>query len=125
MILNIEGKNSPFRFNRLELNQFSRYTIRLIALNAVISSYVPGGIYKISSNLIDRESGNSQRILAYILLDRKQNIITFTPTQKCWYKMRLLDISSADIKIESISSDVKLTFSEFSCQFEVKENERV
>ena len=125
MILNISGFSAPFKFNRLELKQYRRYKIRLIELHAIFSQKADAGIYKICTNMIDRENGNSDRVLAYVRLDRKQIFLDFTPTQTIWYKLRLHDIFSSDIKLKSITSDDELFFSEFSCQFEIQENGRI
>ena len=125
MIINIEGTNSPFTVQRIALDPFCRYSIRLIALHALIASYVPAGIYKVCTNLIDRENGNSERILGYARLDRKSHVIDITPTQSVWYKLRWLDISTADIHLQSITTDEKLVFSEFACQFEIIKDERI
>ena len=125
MILNIEGINSPFQVQRLALDPFCKYSIRLIALHAVISSYVSAGIYKVCTNLIDLENGNSDRILGYTRLDRKAHVISFTPTQHVWYKLRWADITMAEISLQSIATDKILDFSEFACQFEVIKDERI
>ena len=121
MIINISGKSSPFKFERIELKAFRRYKIRLINLHAILTSKADAGIYQISTNIIDRENGNSDRILTYVRLDRKQTFLDFTPTQTIWYKLRLHDFSSSDIKLTSITSDEELFFSEFSCQFEIED----
>ena len=125
MILNISGFSAPFKFNRVELKQYRRYKIRLIELHAIFSRKAEAGIYKICTNMIDREDGNSDRVLAYVRLERKQIFLDFTPTQTIWYKLRLHDLSSSDIKLKSITSDDELFFSEFSCQFEIQENGRI
>ena len=125
MILNIHGNSSPYLVNRIQFNQFRTYSIRLVLFRGVISSYVPGGIYKLCSNVIDREVGNSERILTYIRLNRKSHTVDFTPTQSVWYKLRLLDFSSLELNLQSIASDEKIIFSEFCCQFEIQENERI
>ena len=125
MILNISGFSAPFQINRIELKPCQRYKIRLIDLHAIFTEKADAGIYQICSNLIDRENGNSDRILAYIRLDRRQTSIDFTPTQIIWYKLRLHDFSSSDIKLKSITSDKEVLFSEFSCQFEITENGRI
>lgn len=125
MILNISGFSAPFKFNRIELNQFRRYKIRLISLHATFTRKAEAGIYQICTNIIDRENGNSDRVLAYVRLDRKQTFLDFTPTQSIWYKLRLHEFSSSDIKLKSITSDEELFFSEFSCQFEITENGRI
>ena len=119
MIINIDDKNI---FNRIILEPSGKYSLRLISLHAIISSYVPAGIYKICTNLIDRENGNSDRILAYVRFDRKQHTVDFTPTQSVWYKLRWLDISVADVYIKSMKTDEKLSFSAFACQLEVKDD---
>ena len=124
MIINVEGKNSPYTVNRIELEQFGRYIIRLIALHGIISSYVHGGVYKICSNLIDRENGSSDRVLAYVRLDRKTHNLEFTPTQNLWYKLRLSDFSALEVTLQSITTDEKIYFSEFACQFEIINDER-
>ena len=121
MIINISGKISPFKFERIELKVFRPYKIRLINLHAIFTSKADAGIYQISTNLIDRENGNSDRILAYVRLERKQTFLDCTPTQTIWYKLRLHDFSSSDIKLTSITSDTELFFSEFSCQFEIED----
>ena len=113
MILNISGFSTPFKFKRIELRQFRRYQIRLIAIHAIFEHKAEAGIYQICTNIIERENGNSERILAYVRLDRKQTILDFTPTQKIWYKLRLHDFSSSDIKLKSIKSDEVIFFSEF------------
>ena len=125
MILNISGFSAPFKFNRIELKPCQVYQIRLIALHGIFTEKAEAGIYQLSSNLIDRENGNSERILAYIRLNRKQTSLDFTPTQIIWYKLRLHDFSSSDIKLKSITSDEEIYFSEFSCQFEIRDNGRI
>ena len=125
MIINIEGKNSPFSVQRIVLEPFCRYSIRLIALQARINSYVPAGIYKVCTNLIERENGNLDRILGYAHLDRKAHMINFTPTQPIWYKLRLVDISMIDIHLQAIATDQKLDLSELACQFEIIKDERI
>ena len=125
MILNITGTASPFDIQRLRLRPFETYSIRLISLHAIISSHVAAGIYKICSNMIDRENGNSDRVLGYVRLDRKQYTIDFTPTQIVWYKLRLHDTQMADINLHSIDKDEKLIFSSFACQFEIISDEWV
>ena len=125
MILNISGFSAPFKFNRIELKPCQKYQIRLIDIHAIFTEKAEAGIYQLSSNLIDRENGNSERILTYIRLNRKQTSLDFTPTQKIWYKLRLHDFSSTDIKLKSIKSDEEIYFSEFSCQFEIRDNGRI
>ena len=125
MILNISGFSSPFKFNRVELKPFRRYQIRLIDLHAIFTRKAEAGIYQICANIIERENGNSDRVLGYVRLDRKQIVLDYTPTQFLWYKLRLHDFSASDIKLKSITSDEELFFSEFSCQFEIVENGRI
>ena len=125
MIINVEGKDSPYSINRIELGQFNPFSIRLIAIHGIISSYIHGGIYKICSNLIDRENGNSERVLAYLRLGRKSHILDFTPTQKLWYKLRWSDFSELELTLHSIATDEKVYFSELACQFEIIEDERL
>ena len=125
MIINIEGKNSPYVIKRIECDNFRHYSLRLISLNGIISSYVHGGLYKIETNIIDREGGNSDRVLAYFRLNRKSHLVDYTPTQLVWYKLRLSDFSSLDINLRSITSDEKLYFSEFACQLELIKDERI
>ena len=125
MILNISGFSAPFQFNRIELKQFRRYKIRLISLHATFTRKAEAGIYQICTNIIDRENGNSDRVLAYVRLDRKKTTLDYTPTQSIWYKLRLHEFSTSDIKLKSITSDEELFFSEFSCQFEIVENGRI
>ena len=125
MIINICGTHSPFPVTRIEFDRNQNYSIRLVSLQAVIASYTPSGIYKICTNLIEREHGNSDRVIAYIHLDKKQSVIAYVPPESVWYKLRLHDISSADIKLESIITDTKLFFKEFACRFEVIKNARI
>ena len=120
MIVNISGSKSPYKFNRIDLSPFRNYKIRLLDLHAIFTSKADAGIYQICTNIIDRENGNS-RILAYVRLDRKQTFLDFTPTQSIWYKLRLHDFSSSDIKLKSIISGEEIFFSEFSCQFEIED----
>ena len=125
MILNIEGTNSPFTIQRFFLEPFCGYSIRLIALHALIASSVSAGVYKVCTNMIDREIGNSNRSFCYVRLDRKAHVIDITPTQPVWYKLRWLDTVMADIHLQSITTDEKLVFSQFACQVEIVKNERV
>ena len=125
MILNISGSNAPYRFNRVELRQYRKYKIRLLDFHAIFTSKADAGIYQLCTNIIEREHGNSDRFLAYVRLDRKQTHLDLTPTQLIWYKLRLLDFSSSDIKLKSISTDEEIFFSELSCQFEIEENARL
>ena len=119
MIVNISGSTSPFKFNRVDLKPFRSYKIRLLDLHAIFTSKANAGIYQICTNLIDRENGNSDRILAYVRLERKQTCLDFTPTQIIWYKLRLHEFSASEIKLKPITSDEEIFFSEFSCQFEI------
>ena len=121
MIVNISGSKSPYKFNRIDLKPFRNYKIRLLDLHAIFTSRVEAGIYQICTNIIDRENGNSDRILAYVRLERKQTFLDLTPTQIIWYKLRLHDFSSSEIKLKSIISDEELFFAEFSCQFEIED----
>ena len=121
MIINISGSDSPFKFNRIDLKAFRTYRIRLIDLHAIFSKKSDSGIYQLCTNIIDRENGNSDRILAFVRLEKKQTFLDFTPTQTIWYKLRLHDFSSSDIKLKSIISDEEIFFSEFSCQFEIED----
>ena len=125
MIINVCGSNSPYHISRVELDSYRGYIIRLIAFNAVFSSKAEAGIYKICTNLIERENGNSDRVLAYIHLDRKQTVLEFVPIQSCWYKLRLRDISFAEINIQPIESNINLNFKELACQFEIKQDARL
>ena len=125
MIINISGSHSPFPVTRIEFDRNQKYLIRLVSLHTVIASFTPSGIYKICTNLIERENGNSDRVIAYIHLNKSQNVIAYVPPQSVWYKLRLHDISSADIKLESVITDTKLIFKEFACRFEVIENARI
>ena len=125
MILNITGSTSPFKFNRIELRRYRRYKIRLVDLHANFASKADAGIYQLCTNIIDREHGNSDRILAFVRLDRKQTQLDFTPTQLIWYKLRLLDFASSDIKLKSISKDKEIFFTELSCQFEIQQDARI
>ena len=125
MIINISGSSLPTPINRIQLNQFDAYSIRLIAFHANFTSKADFGIYQLCTNLIDRESGNSQRILAYIRLDKRQSFLDFTPLQTVWYKLRFKDISSAVFKLKSTVSDDEVFFTDFACQFEVIRNARI
>ena len=75
--------------------------------------------------MIDRENGNSDRVLAYVRLERKQYTLDFVPAQCVWYKLRLHDTSTADIILQSIAKGENINFSEFSCQFEIVEDDRI
>ena len=125
MIVNISGHNSPFKFERITLKQFRRYKIRLLTLNANFTTKANAGIYKLTTNIIERGDGNSERILAYIRLNRKQISLDFTPSQVVWYKLRVNDFSTTDIKLQSIESNESLFFTDFAAQFEILRDERI
>ena len=124
MIINVSGSFQTAQIDRIQLNQFDDYSIRLVAFHAIFTSKADLGIYKLCTNLIDRENGNSERILAYIRLDKRQAALDFTPTQILWYKLRFKDISSAVVKLQSTVSDQEVLFTDFACQFEVIKNAR-
>ena len=121
MILNIEGLNSPFLINRVQLEPYCEYKIRLISLHAQLSEKVPAGIYKLTTNLIERELGSTSKILSYLTFDERKRLITFCPRTKIWYKLKRKDFSTADVKLFSLTSDRELFFDQFSCQFEITE----
>ena len=125
MIINISGNTQPTQINSIQLNQFDDYSIRLIAFHAIFTSKADFGIYQLCTNLIDRERGNSHRILAYIRLDKRQTVLDFTPTQSVWYKLRFKDISSAVFRLQSTVSDDEVFFTNFACQFEIIKNARI
>lgn len=125
MILNISGSQQPTKFERVQLDQFTQYRARFISLHANFTSKADAGIYQLSTNIIDREKGNSNRIIAFIRLERKQIHLEFTPTHSIWYKLRFKDISSAHFKLKSIASDEEVFFAEFACQIEICENARI
>ena len=125
MIVNISGHNSPFKFERITLKQFRRYKIRLLTLNVNFTTKANAGIYKLTTNIIERGDGNSERILAYIRLNRKQISLDFTPSQVVWYKLRVNDFSTTDIKLQSIESNESLFFTDFAAQFEILRDERI
>ena len=125
MIVNISGKSSPFQFNRIRLDQFKQYKLRLISLHATFTTKADAGIYKLSTNLIERDDGNLERILAFVRLNRKQITLDFTPTQLVWYKLRLQEFSMSDIKLSSITTEENQIFSEFAIQLEIVRDERI
>ena len=121
MILNLQGVNNPFIINRVQLNPYSDYKIRLISLNVLLSERPSIGIYKLTTNMIERELGSTSRILAFFVIDERKRLITFVPRKKNWFKLRTKDFFSADIKLSSLTSDTELFFEEFACQFKIQE----
>ena len=121
MILNLLGKHNPLVFDRIQLNPYCSYKIRLISYNAVLSSKPSIGIYKLTTNLTERELGSSSRILAFFVIEDRSKIITFNPKSEIWFKLRLQDFSTAEVKLSSLTSDAELFFEEFSCQLEILE----
>ena len=75
--------------------------------------------------MIEREEGNSERVITYLRLEKRENVIDYVPQLSLWYKLRLHDLNSAEFNLESILSNKKLSFKEFSCQFEINENARL
>ena len=123
MMLNISStSNSPFSIEDVKLPFNKVFNVTLINIVGILKTPVKrSGIYKITTNLIQREDGNIHRILAYVYIGRNSSYINFTPTHLLKYKLRLYDFNSADITLSSESTDEKLLFTEFSCQLEVTE----
>ena len=121
MILSLQGSKTPFKIERVQLDTYSDYRIRLISLNGLLTAKPSYGVYKITTNLIQRELGSTSRVLAFYIIDERKKIVTFTPQSKNWFKLKRKDFSSADVKLTSLTSDEELFFDEFSCQFEILE----
>ena len=125
MIINVFGSNPPYSFNRILLNPQKTFLIRFISIHGILSSGSDSSIYKLCTNLIEREEGNSERVITYLRLEKRENVIDYVPQLSLWYKLRLHDLNSAEFNLESILSNKKLSFKEFSCQFEINENARL
>ena len=121
MILNLLGKQNPLVFDRIQLNPYCCYKIRLISYNAVLSVKPTIGIYKLTTDLTERELGSTSRILAFFIIEDRSKIVTFNPEAKVWFKLRVKDFSTAEVKLSSLASDAELFFEEFSCQLEILE----
>ena len=122
MLLNIYGSNSPYSIERVSLPCFRPHKVRVISIKGVLSEYARSGLYKITCDLIQSEPGNPHRILGFVVMNHKQLVLMFQPTQPLWYKLRYQEIISAEIKIQSVSTDELIIFDEFSLQLEVRES---
>ena len=123
MILNISGEPSS---NSLTLNPinlpYGNYNLSLRNFLGYLTTPLKSGeIFEISTNLITRDDANPHRIIDYVYVDEDSFLISFKPTQPLEYKLRVLELSNAEIKFRGLSSDKTLEFTQVALQFKITE----
>ena len=80
-----------------------------------------GEVFEISTNLIARDDANPHRVVDYLFVPEGSNIVSYKPTHSLEYKLRVLELSNAEIKFRGLSSDIILEFSQVAAQFIISE----
>ena len=123
MILNLSGR--PVN-NLLEISQitlpFGNYSFVLLNLVGILENPPKfSEILEITCDLIVRDVANPHRVIGYFHIFENENIVNFTPTHFCEYKLRVFDISSLELKIRGLASDKNLHFSQVALQIKIEE----
>lgn len=123
MILNISGEPflSTVSFHPINLG-YGNYTLALNNFIGYLNSPMKAGeVFEISTNLITRDDANPHRIVDYLFVPEGSNIVSYKPTHLLEYKLRVLELSNAEIKFRGLSSDIILEFSQVAAQFIISE----
>ena len=123
MILNISGEPAS---NSLTLNPinlpYGNYNLSLRNFLGYLTTPLKSGeIFEISTNLITRDDANPHRIIDYVYVPEDSFLISFKPTHPLEYKLRVLELSNAEIKFRGLSSDKILEFTQVALQFKITE----
>ena len=123
MILNISGEPTS---NCLTLNPinlpYGNYNLSLRNFLGYLTTPLKSGeIFEISTNLITRDDANPHRIIDYVYVQEDSFLISFKPTHPLEYKLRVLELSNAEIKFRGLSSDKTLEFTQVALQFKITE----
>ena len=79
------------------------------------------GIYELSTNMIERDSGNLPRAIAYLFITTDSSHISFSPTQKISYKLRFHDLSNTVFIFRAVETNEIIEFVEIAFQIEIRE----
>ena len=123
MILNISGEPTSHSLTLNPINlPYGNYNLSLQHFLGYLSAPLKSGeIFEISTNLITRDDANPHRIIDYVYVDEDSFLISFKPTQPLEYKLRVLELSNAEIKFRGLSSDKILEFTQVALQFKITE----
>ena len=123
MILNISGEPSScsLTLNPVSL-PYGNYNLSLQNFLGYLSTPLKSGeIFEISTNLITRDDANPHRVIDYVYIDGASSLVSFKPTHSQEYKLRVLELSNAEVKFRGLSSDIILDFSQVAIQFKISE----
>ena len=123
MILNISGEPSrnTVHLNPLNLD-YGNYKLSFNNFLGYLTTPLKSGeIFEISTNLISRDDANPHRVVGYVFIPEGSFVVSYTPTHLFEYKLRVLELSNAEIKFRGLSSDKILEFSQIAAQIQISE----
>ena len=105
-----------------ELSPDKFYSVNFVNINLVFDkSLVKTKIYEIQTNLIDRSGFNPMRTVTFFCNPSGENVFTYSPTQKIFYKLSLSNFNAPLFIVRCIESGDIIDFRDISVQLEIRE----
>ena len=128
MIINLQLKTiqtttgSTHSFPELQFDDASNWEFTFIKFCGILKRKVETrGVYRLSTNLIDRDVSNPDQAISYIGLGRNTTYVELEPTNLLKYKLRFRDFSDVQFNFQEISSEKILEFQSAVIQLEINE----
>jgi len=124
MIVNISSASGSTKFeaDTVTFSEDKQWDFSVLSFIGVFKNKIKnGGIYALSTNMIERDDGNAYRTINFLYIDNDSYKIIFTPTQKMRYKLRFHDLSNTVFNLRSIRTNEIIVFSEIAFQLEIRE----
>ena len=94
----------------------------MVSFRGILQSQLArDGIYRLQTNMIDRDQFNQHQDITFTALRRGTTYMEIQPTQSVKYKLRFHDFSTAVVTLYEIDSAQKLQFKSGALQFEITE----
>jgi len=124
MIVNLTLNESTQKliFPKIQLNDEKKWEIAFVSFTGILQSGLEtDGIYRLYTNMINRDQFNQQQDIIFTALKRGATYMEIQPTQSIKYKLRFHDFTTAVVAFYKIDSTQKLQFKSAALQLEITE----
>lgn len=127
MIINLDLKTTrtnpgyAHSFPELQFDDARNWEFTFIKFGILKRKIETRGVYRLSTNLIDRDVCNPKQAISYIGLGRNTTYVELEPTHSLKYNLRFHDFSDVHFIFQEISSEKILDFQSAVIQLEINE----
>ena len=116
-------KSGVVKFPNIQLDEDKIWELSVIKFIGVLDRPLKmDGIYRMRTNMIDRDETNSLQEISYHVLEHDSTYIDIQPTRPIRYKLRFHDFSTAELKFQEINLSNNLIFTSVALQLEITDS---